>query len=103
MDSDDHTIDGDEKLVTGWLDSYMNYATFMSTVIDWGTIDVDAYLVGAKKLTGTLISPESFPVYSDENSTSSIDLSFYSSDNSGFYWKYILTIFLNIIQMHLKL
>lgn len=87
LDVDDHSIDGDEKLVTNWIDPSINFATFSSPIIDFGTLDVDAYLVGSQLLTGTFTPPDSFPIYYDEDiSSNSIYLSFSSSDYVDFWF-----------------
>ena len=89
QDVDDHSIDGDEKLVTGWSPS-SNYVTFSTTIIDFGTLDVDAYLVGAKLLTGTLTPPESFPLSSDYPVYNDITLHLESNNNFDFQFLRLL-------------
>ena len=46
LDTDDHTIDGDEKLVSKYLSAKDHYVEFTETVADFGVIDMDAYLDG---------------------------------------------------------
>ena len=85
-DVDDHSIDGDENLVTGYSDTFV---TFTSTDADFGIIDVDAYLVGAKTLNLSVIPPQSYPIYSNLEGYSSIGIQLNSYDYQGYsYYAY---------------
>lgn len=86
-DTNDHTIDGNEKLVSWALNTNLHqYVTFTSAVADFGTLDVDAYLAGAKLLGGTFTPPVSFPVGYDGNINRSINLDFNSYNDGYYFW-----------------
>lgn len=84
LDVDDHSIDGDEKLVTNRLNPLSNYVTFNTEELDFGRLDFDRYYSTMKSLRGTFISPKSFSIDGDNNGSNSIHLSFYSKDTK--FW-----------------
>ncbi len=67
-DLDDHTIDGDEKFVSRMADLTRDYTIFSNALADYGTIDLDAYFVGSKILTGSVIWPTDFLVFEHDSS-----------------------------------
>ena len=83
-DIDDHTIDGDEKLVTRYLFASTNYAEFTGAVANFEIIDVSAYLEGAKILAGLFVPPETFPPVSENDEHRGIYLGFYSQSDD--FW-----------------
>jgi len=66
-DLNDHAIDGDEKFVSRSADLTRDYAIFSNTLADYGIIDLDAYFVGAKTLTGSVVWPTDFLVYEHDS------------------------------------
>ena len=83
-DMDDHSIDGDEKLVTRYLDTNTNYAEFTGAVADFQVIDVATYLEGAKVLSGLFVPPETFPPVNENDEQRGIYLGFYSQSED--FW-----------------
>ncbi|MCK5677561.1 MAG: hypothetical protein KAH72_03710, partial [Flavobacteriaceae bacterium] len=83
-DMDDHAIDGDEKLVSRYMDASINYAEFTGAVADFQVIDVAAYLVGAKVLSGLFTPPETFLPVNINDEDRSVYLGFYSQSED--FW-----------------
>ncbi len=59
-DPDDHQLDGNEQLLTGWGNPAENYVDFNTSAIDFGVVDVATYLQGYKVLQGAMIPPNGY-------------------------------------------